>query len=137
MGHTNAQYPLAEDVARNATAAARDFRFTPVIEDELADIHLEVTILSPLVQLRFANFDDLVQRLHPGIDGVMLTWQMKRGLLLPQVWRRVPNPVDFLEAITFKASIPTEELKARPPTIVAHTFQVQHFAEPGYREPGR
>jgi AmmeMemoRadiSam system protein A len=136
MGHTDAQYPLAEDVARNATAASRDFRFSPVIEEELADIRLEVTILSPLLQLKYANFEELLQRLRPGVDGVMLTWQMKRGLLLPQVWRRLPNPAGFLEAIAIKASLPTRELRARPPTVVVHTFQVQHFAESGYREPG-
>jgi AmmeMemoRadiSam system protein A len=136
MGHTDAQYPLAEDVARNATAASRDFRFSPVVEDELADIRLEVTVLSPLLQLRYANFEELIQRLRPGIDGVMLTWQMKRGLLLPQVWRRLPKPAGFLEAIAIKAGLPTRELRSRPPTIVVHTFQVQHFAESGYREPG-
>jgi AmmeMemoRadiSam system protein A len=136
MGHTDAQYPLAEDVARNATAASRDFRFSPVIEEELADIRLEVTILSPLLQLKYANFEELLQRLRPGVDGVMLTWQMKRGLLLPQVWRRLPNPAGFLEAIAIKAGFPSRELQARPPTVVVHTFQVQHFAESGYREPG-
>ena len=136
MGHTDAQYPLAEDLSRNATAASRDFRFSPVIEEELADIRLEVTILSPLLQLRYANFEELIQRLRPGIDGVMLTWQMKRGLLLPQVWRRLPKPAGFLEAIAIKAGFPSRELQARPPTVVVHTFQVQHFAESGYREPG-
>ena len=136
MGHTNAQYPLAEDVARNATAAARDFRFSPVVVEELAGIRLEVTILSPLIQMSYADFKDLEKQLRPQIDGVMLTWQAKRGLLLPQVWRRVPNPGDFLEAITVKAGIPTRELKAHPPTITVHSFQVQHFAESGYREPG-
>jgi AmmeMemoRadiSam system protein A len=136
MGHTDAQNPLAEDVARNATAASRDYRFPPVMEEELADIRLEVTILSPLVQLRYTNYENLVQRLRPGIDGVMLTWQMKRGLLLPQVWRRLPKPAGFLEAIAVKAGLPTQELQAHPPTVVVHTFQVQHFAESGYREPG-
>lgn len=136
MGHTDAQYPLAEDVAQNATAASRDFRFSPVIEEELADIRLEVTILSPLVELRYDNFEDLMQRLRPGIDGVMLTWQMKRGLLLPQVWRRLPKPAGFLDAIAVKAGLPTRALRALPPTVVVQTFQVQHFAERGYREPG-
>ncbi|HUS93799.1 MAG TPA: AmmeMemoRadiSam system protein A [Patescibacteria group bacterium] len=136
MGHTEAKYPLAEDVARNATAASRDFRFSPVLGGELADIRLEVTILSPLRQLRYAGFEDLIQSLRPDVDGVMLTWQMKRGLLLPQVWRRLPKPAEFLEAIAIKAGLPFEELRVNPPTVVVHTFQVQHFAESGYREPG-
>lgn len=136
MGHTSAQYPLAEDVARNATAAARDFRFPPVVVEELSEIRLEVTILSPLIQVIFSDFDDLIGRLRPEIDGVMLSWQMQRGLLLPQVWRRVPGPAAFLEAIASKASIPPKELHSSPPSVDAYIFQVQHFCEPGYREPG-
>ncbi len=136
MGHTEAQYPLAVDVARNATAASRDFRFPAVSEEELVNIRLEVTVLSPLVQLKYTDFENLIQRLRPEIDGVMLTWQIKRGLLLPQVWRRLPQPAEFLEAIAIKAGLPFEELQVRPPTVVVHTFQVQHFAESGYMEPG-
>lgn len=136
MGHTDALYPLAEDVARNATAASRDFRFAPVIEAELFDIRLEVTVLTPLVKVTYQDLKDLVRQLKPGIDGVMLTWKQKRGLLLPQVWHRVPDPLRFLQAILVKAGIPDRELNEMPPTLTVYTFQVQHFSEHGYREPG-
>lgn len=136
MGHTSAQYPLGEDIAKNAMAASRDFRFPPVRADELEDIRLEVTILTPLVKLGYDSLEELIHKLRPGIDGVMLTWRERRGLLLPQVWDRIPDPINFLEAITIKAGIPRQELRAKPPTIGVLIFQVQHFAEPGYREPG-
>lgn len=136
MGHTDALYPLAEDIARNATAASRDFRFPPVNEVEMADIRLEVTVLTPLVHLAYDDLNDLVRKLKPGSDGVMLTWKKRRGLLLPQVWHRVPDPLAFLQAILIKAGIPGTALQDVPPTVAVYTFQVQHFAEDGYREPG-
>ncbi len=136
MGHTDALYPLAEDIARNAVAASRDFRFPPVIEAELFDIRLEVTVLTPLVQVLYRDLNDLVRQLEPGIDGVMLTWKQRRGLLLPQVWHRVPEPLEFLRAILVKAGIPGGALSEVPPTVAVYRFQVQHFAEDGYREPG-
>lgn len=136
IGHTLAKIPLAEDVVRNAAAASRDLRFAPVDPDELLDIRLEVTVLSPFQQIAYDNFNDLLDKLRPGIDGVMLTQNNKRALLLPQVWHRLQDKTDFLEAIAHKADIPVLELQKIPPAVVVHVFQAQLFAEPGYLEPG-
>jgi AmmeMemoRadiSam system protein A len=136
IGHTDPLYPLAEDIARNAMAASRDFRFPPVTVSELDTVKLEVTVLTPLIELHYENIDDLYMKLRPGIDGVMLSWQKNRGLLLPQVWKRIPEPASFLEAILQKAGIPSREIRSQPPCIQVHRFQVQHFAEVGYLEPG-
>ena len=136
IGHTLPKIPLAEDIAHNAAAASRDFRFVPVNPDELVNIRLEVTVLSPLQQLTYANLNDLLDKLRPGIDGVMLTHGVKRALLLPQVWHRLPDKLRFLEAIAHKGGIPVFELQAMPSTVIVHVFQAQQFAEPGYQEPG-
>lgn len=137
IGSTQPRWPLADDVARNAVAAASsDPRFSPVTTPELATIRLEVTVLTPPLLVNFTDFTDLCRQLRPGIDGVMLTRKARRGLLLPQVWRRIPETADFLKAIAHKAGIPLAELQYSPPSITAHTFQVQHFQENGYLEPG-
>lgn len=136
IGHTLANIPLAEDVARNAAAASRDLRFTPVDPDELVNIRLEVTVLSSFQQLIYDNFNDLLDKLRPGIDGVMLTHGVQKGLLLPQVWHRLPDKSRFLEAIANKAGIQAFKLRRIPPDVVVHIFQAQLFAEPGYQEPG-
>lgn len=137
LGSMEARWSLAEDVARNAVAASRDPRFAPVTAAEAPDIRLEVTVLTPPRLLAYMDYDDLLQKLKPGIDGVVLTWGAKRGLLLPQVWHRIPDPFRFLETIADKAQIPKQNLAAAPPTIVVHTFQAQRFREEGYCEPGR
>jgi len=136
IGHTEPSYPLAIDIARNVAAASRDFRFTPVSVDELADIRLEVTVLTPFQEVSYTDFDDLSGKLRPGIDGVMLSFERKRALLLPQVWHRLPDTTQFLEAIARKAGINNRELWAQPPSVKVEVFQAQHFAEDGYLEPG-
>jgi AmmeMemoRadiSam system protein A len=137
MGNTQARYPLAEDVAYNAvSAASRDPRFTAVAAHELAELRLEVTILTPPEVLPYRTYEELLDSLRPGVDGVILSLGMRRGLLLPQVWDRLTEPGQFLRMITYKAGISAHELMAYPPTVTVHTFRVQHFHELGYREPG-
>ncbi len=137
IGSTEVSSPLAQDVARNAiSAATRDFRFPSVTERELSEIHLEVTILTPPRALSYHNYDDLLTKIHPGTDGIILSSGIKKGLLLPQVWARIPQPDRFLEMIAQKAGIPSRELRDDPPTITVQTFEARHYAEPGYQEPG-
>jgi AmmeMemoRadiSam system protein A len=136
IGNTQPRWSLAEDVARHAAAATRDPRFASVAPAELGDIRLEVTILTPTEPLAFADYAELQQKLRPEIDGVILTWRERRAVLLPQVWRRIAQPAKFLAVLARKAGIPADELTAVPPTVNVLTFQVQHFAESGYREPG-
>ncbi len=137
MGNTQARWPLAEDVARNAiSAASRDPRFPPVAVHELGELRLEVTLLTPPEPLPYRTYEELLDSLCPGRDGVILSLGMRRGLLLPQVWNRITEPGEFLRMISYKAGISLHELMSYPPTVTAHTFRVQHFHELGYREPG-
>ena len=137
IGHTEAQYPLAEDVAQNAAAASRDLRFSPVTAKELFEIRLEVTILNTFNQLNFANYSELTGKLRPGKDGVMIVAGVKRALLLPQVWHRIPDTNQFLGILAKKAGIPRANLKASPPLLDVYTFKAHHYAEAGYQEPSK
>ena len=136
IGSTDARYPLAEDVARNAiSASTKDYRFPSVTKEELSDVRLEVTVLTKPTALPFEDYQGLVRQLKPGVHGVILTSGTRRGLLLPQVWDRLPNVDQFLEMIAMKARIPKEELRNVPPTIRALTFEAHHYCELGYQEP--
>ncbi len=137
IGSVVARLPLALDVAHNAVAAATtDPRFMPVQPEELAAIRLEVTVLTVPKVLPYRNYDELVAQLRPHVDGVMLTWLGARGLLLPQVWQKLPDPHVFLEHVCLKAGILPAELRRQPPEVTAWPFQIQAFHEPGYQEPG-
>jgi AMMECR1 domain-containing protein len=61
--------PLYEDIIINAkNAAFRDPRFNPLSLDEVGDLLVEITVLSPLKQMKFENIEKLLEYLqnnHP------------------------------------------------------------------------
>lgn len=133
IGSTEFRYPLAMDVAQNAAAASRDPRFSPVRVGELEDVRIEVTLLQPPQALDYENEEELLLKLRPGVDGVIVRWGERRGLLLPQVWMRLPDAADFMRALCQKAQIPADALRANPPAVRVFTFQAHSFEEDGYR----
>ena len=109
IGSLEAYRPLASDVADNAFAAAfRDSRFTPVKQDELAQIRVEVSLLEPPEGLEFLDETDAIARLCPGIDGLILTHGSRRATFLPQVWESLPDPHRFMEQLKLKAGLTTD-----------------------------
>lgn len=106
LGSLQPRRPLLEDVRANARAAAlSDRRFEPVTADELSEISLEVSVLSPLERVEFADQEQLLAQLRPGIDGVVLECAGRRGTFLPQVWEALPEPDRFLEQLKLKAGL--------------------------------
>lgn len=109
IGSLEAYRPLAEDVAANAVAAAfRDTRFTPLTRHEWASTRVEVSQLERPVQMDFANEEDAISRLRPGLDGVILTFGNRRATFLPQVWESLPEPRQFLSHLKQKAGLPAD-----------------------------
>lgn len=108
IGSLEAWRGVGEDVASNARSAAfRDPRFPPVRADEVRDLRVEVSLLSPTAPLRFADEADAVAQLRPGVDGVVLSAAGRRGTFLPQVWEQLPEPAVFLAHLKRKAGLPT------------------------------
>ncbi len=98
--------PLATDVAKNAFRAAfKDPRFEPLTEDEYEGIDLTISILSAPVPLKFASEEDLIGKLRPGIDGLVLEDGKKRGTFLPRVWKHHPEASVFLRHLKAKAGL--------------------------------
>jgi AmmeMemoRadiSam system protein A len=96
---------LAADVSEHAVAAGlQDFRFPPVQPDELDQIEIEVSRLTVPQPLNYDTPQALIESLRPGIDGVVLRDGMRRATFLPQVWEKLPNPVEFLEHLCAKMS---------------------------------
>jgi AmmeMemoRadiSam system protein A len=79
IGHSVAQLPLAEAVRLLAVSAAvRDRRFPPLTLSELAEVRLELSVLSPLAPADPA-------KVEVGIHGLLVRQGARAGLLLPQV----------------------------------------------------
>jgi AmmeMemoRadiSam system protein A len=99
--------PLIEDVAHNAFCAAfEDPRFPPLTEGEMAQLELHISILSPATPIHFTSEADLLAQLKPGIDGLIIEEQGRRGTFLPSVWDNLPNPALFLRQLKLKAGLP-------------------------------
>lgn len=101
---------LYEDVAHNAVAAAlHDPRFPPLSQADLRDTRIEVSVLSERVPLPHTSEESVLEALRPGVDGVVLeAGACNRATFLPQVWKELPDPRDFLLHLKRKAGLPED-----------------------------
>ena len=80
IGMIAADKPLVETVRKMALSAARhDHRFMPVTEEELDEIEIEISVLSPLKLIHD------VSEIKLGIHGVFIRQGSHTGVFLPQV----------------------------------------------------
>jgi AmmeMemoRadiSam system protein A len=107
IGSLEALRPLVTDVAQNAFSAAfRDPRFAALCAHELADIRLQISVLSPPQPLTFTSEEDLLSQLRPAVDGLILEENGRRGTFLPSVWETLPDARQFLQHLKLKAGLP-------------------------------
>ena len=98
--------PLVADVADNAhRAATSDPRFPPMTPEEADRAQISIAILSHQQPIACETEADLIARLRPGTDGVMVTEGTHRGLFLPKVWSTFDQPGQFLAHLKAKAGI--------------------------------
>lgn len=125
VGHTGFDTPLTRVVVEMAQAAAReDNRFPPVASDEVSDIQLEISVLSP-----FFPIDP--DRIIPGTHGLMVRQGSERGLLLPQVASALHwDSVRFLRETCRKAGLDPDAWK-HGALLEAFTAEVIAETDPG------
>lgn len=134
IGHMDASAPVTESVVEAATwAALEDPRFATVQASELARIHLDVSVLGPLVRL------DGPGDWEPGIDGIVVERSGRRGLLLPEVAAmRGMDRTAMLDTCCRKAGLPAKAW--REPSTTLYAFRTDRFggpAVPAAQEPHR
>ncbi|MBN1294033.1 MAG: AmmeMemoRadiSam system protein B [Candidatus Latescibacteria bacterium] len=120
IGHIVGTQPLILTVAQMARAAAlEDSRFPKVTPGELPDIDFEISVLTPIKEIRDIN------EIQVGRDGIIITRGYNRGLLLPQVatdygWDRET----FLAHTCRKAGLPANAWKQEGTTIEMFSAEV-------------
>ena len=123
IGHTTAVEPLYKTVSDCAIqAAVADPRFPSVSRTELDQLHIEISVLSPMQKVK------TLDEIEVGRDGLMIFLGQNRGLLLPQVaaeygWDRTT----FLEQTCQKAGLAVNAYKS--PEAVIFKFQADVFGE--------
>jgi len=128
IGTMEPYQPLIADVQEHAVAAAlSDYRFPKVTQDELGQIRIEVSRLTPLKRLPYKETEELVKALRIGVDGVLIRNESRRATFLPQVWEQLPQPDQFLSQLCLKMGAPADLWKTK--SMEVFTYQVEKFKE--------
>ncbi|MBN1427104.1 MAG: AmmeMemoRadiSam system protein A [Anaerolineae bacterium] len=127
-GTLTARSPLVEEVIHTAAQTAlSDPRFMSVTPDEVSLIDIEISVLTAPQKLNVPSPNDLPNLIRPGIDGVTLAKGLHRATFLPQVWDKIPNPIDFLDMLSQKMGLPPKAWLT--PGIQVEVYQVEEFSE--------
>lgn len=128
IGSLEPYQSLAEDVREHAVAAAlQDPRFPPVEAAELNGIQIEVSRLTRPIPLKYEDADDLLAKLCPHVDGVILRDGFHRATFLPQVWEKIPDRVEFLENLCYKMGAKPDLWRRKHLDVL--TYKVEEFHE--------
>ncbi len=128
IGHIIPQESLIEGVRINAVNAAfRDPRFRPLSKNEFEKIEIEISVLTAPKALSYSDANDLLMKLRPGIDGVIIKKGYHQATFLPQVWEQLPDKMSFLTQLCLKAGLDGDTWKNE--NLDVSVYQVQAFEE--------
>jgi AmmeMemoRadiSam system protein A len=123
IGKMDFARPLWENVVSAAVSSAlEDPRFEPVTPEELPDLHLEISVLEPPVELtRIEDYD--AQR-----HGIIIEQGYRHALLLPKVAQEYGwNEAQVLDCLCRKAGLPGDAW--REPDARLQIFTAIDFGE--------
>ncbi len=128
IGNLQAAGSVTEGIQRNARSAAfHDSRFPPLTAEEFEEIEIDISVLSQAQVLEYSDGNDLLAKLRPGIDGVILQLGGAGATFLPQVWDQLPDAEQFLGNLCRKAGLAETAWQDSHPQI--EVYQVQCFEE--------
>ena len=107
IGRLQAERPLIRDVAENAYSAAfQDPRFPALREAEYPQLEYHISVLTEPENIPVTSEQELIEKLVPGQDGLIIDDGLRRATFLPSVWESLPNPHDFVQQLKRKAGMP-------------------------------
>jgi len=119
--------PLVEGVIEAAISACEDPRFEPLREDELRSVVVEVSVLTEPKKVEFKTTKELLEKIRPFKDGLIIKKGFNSGLFLPQVWEELPTKEEFLSHLCMKAGLPPGCWLE--PSIEVYAFEVEAVKE--------
>lgn len=128
IGNLDAAHSILTGIKNNAVNAAfHDPRFSPLTARELEDVDIEISILTEPQSLEYRGKKELLAKLRPHVDGVILRKGSSSATFLPQVWDQLPKPERFLSHLCQKAGLQADIWEKTQLEIL--TYQVQYFEE--------
>lgn len=109
IGALEAYQPLINDIAEHAYSAAfQDPRFPALQDNEYDQLDIKISVLGKPEAMTFKNEDDLLQKIQPNVDGLILEHGSNRSTFLPSVWEQLPDKRIFLNHLKAKAGLSQE-----------------------------
>lgn len=92
IGSLLAHRSLYEDIVENSISSAfKDPRFMPLSVSELPNIKIELSLLKTPVELAYDSADELLSKITPMEDGVIIKFEEYQATFLPSVWEEIPQ----------------------------------------------
>ena len=130
IGNLVPEKPLIKGVRDNAVNAAfNDPRFGPLSPEEFSKIQIEVSLLTEPQPLEYTDAQDLLDKIRPHVDGLIIQKGAHSATFLPQVWEQLPDRKAFLQQLCMKAGLPPDAWEKGD--LQVFTYQVQYFEEQG------
>ena len=128
VGSIEPTQALICDVRDRAIGAAfSDPRFPSLSTPELEDLIIEISTLTLPEPFLYDTPEDLIKKLQPGIDGVILKGDFRRATFLPQVWEKLPDPELFLSRLCQKMGLASDAW--RNIKLEVELYKVEKFTE--------
>lgn len=128
IGYIEPIKPIYIAVRDNAiNAAFHDSRFPPLREEELDDIEIEISILTKPELIKVSSPDEYLEKIKPGVDGIIIKYAGRSATYLPQVWEKIPDKEMFLSSLCNKAFLPGDCWKRDGAEI--YRYRVVSFKE--------
>lgn len=128
VGHLEATQPLYVDIIDNAIAAAvEDDRFFPVTKEELAEIQIEISVLTKPEPVDWPIGAQNIVPLQVGVDGVIIEKDGHTATYLPQVWDEILDKHDFMSSLCLKAGLEPDAWQK--PGVKVFKFKVEIVTE--------
>lgn len=128
IGHIIPHETLIEGIRANAiNAAFKDPRFRPLSGKEWEKVHIEISILTKPEPLEYSDSADLLEKLQPGRDGLIIKKGYHQATFLPQVWDQLPDKEEFLTHLCLKAGLDGDAWKKEK--LDVSIYHVQAFEE--------
>lgn len=119
---------MYEDVINNALLAGfGDPRFPQLAREEIAEVKIEISILSKPEPFVNNSVESLLKEIIPWKDGLVLQQGLSQSTFLPDVWNELPTTQEFLEALSQKAGLDKDAWKSSD-TEIFH-YKVEKFSE--------
>lgn len=113
IGSLIAHRSLQEDIVENALSSAfHDPRFPPMNITELPFIKIELSLLHEPVELAYTTADELLSKITPKEDGIIIKYEDYQATFLPSVWEEIPSKEEFISRLCQKAGLESDFYKS-------------------------